>query len=458
MPKCFCTNQNVLATFAGCVSYNNRNSSSIVHTAVEACDEFSNVDLPEDWFESSYNYFLENAVELNEIPDFNVMVQVEVPIIFDGDQILLDADGYEQLVGNYVLSFYLGIGAVGYWFLVMILQGIANWSKVLFPGVVKKYFDCLIPTRYETVVILGFYAYIIVIHCIDFHYVEGVPLYDSKYQFLLRVSADRTGIIATIIMPLYYTEEAKETYFSWGIIATIASGLIMIQTMLFFRRNWYEMFVFIHVVMVAIFICGTWIHVEDLGYIWFVYPAAAVWYFDRLVRIVRLVWFGFPKARIALLTSDTIKVVIPKPHDKNIVWYCKVKGGMTHGFVEGPYGEATPAKYADTAVFIFSGSCLPGLYSEVKEMARRVPGGSKKVMTFIWVIKDHSSLVWFQEEPEVLRNTNIQTTIYVSKPPMILGSSDEKKAESKVSIYDDSESVRPRLEHIEFREGRPSIE
>ncbi|KAK6885234.1 putative ferric reductase transmembrane component, partial [Candida tropicalis] len=204
----------------------------------------------------------------------------------------------------------------------------------------------------------------------------------------------------TVLVKDRFASIAAETYFFWGIIATISGGLIWIQAMLFFRRRWYEIFLLIHIMMAALFIAGTWIHVDELGYIWFVYPAVAVWCFDRLVRIGRLIAFGFPKAEITLLANDTLKVVVPKPSywksipgghafihfvkptyfwqshpftfvdtpdDKNIVLYCKVKGGVTHSLyqllakqpgqttrmtvaVEGPYGESTPAKYADSAV------------------------------------------------------------------------------------------------------------
>ena len=130
----------------------------------------------------------------------------------------------------------------------------------------------------------------------------------------------------TILEGEYYSSEAAEPYFYWGIIATIAGGLIWLQAMLFFRRRWYEMFLFIHIVMVAIYIVGTWIHVDDLGYVWFCYASIALWCFDRLIRIVRLFWFGFPKARVTLIGNDTIKVVIPKPR----YWY-SVPGG--HAFI-----------------------------------------------------------------------------------------------------------------------------
>ncbi|MCP8719809.1 MAG: ferric reductase-like transmembrane domain-containing protein [Asgard group archaeon] len=586
---CKCSNKNALATIAGCMAYNNRNTTSVVKAATKICLDYGDITLSEGWFEEAYQYYLDNAVYLEEIPDFNASIPIDVPLKFNGTMILLYYDAYDHFFGNYDNSFYYGAGALGYWLLVMVIEGVVNWSKVLFPGLIKrltfapitwwrsyvsmpatfrkrkaqelpllKFFDCLIPSRYESLVILGFYAYIIAVHCIKLHYVKEVPIYETAYLFRLRNIADRTGIVATVMMPLvflfggrnnvmqwltgmsynqfmtyhrhiarvmvalviihsvnftilegeYYSSEAAEPYFYWGIIATIAGGLIWLQAMLFFRRRWYEMFLFIHIVMVAIYIVGTWIHVDDLGYVWFCYASIAPWCFDRLIRIVRLFWFGFPKARVTLIGNDTIKVVIPKPRywysvpgghafisffrvscfwqshpftfvdspdDKNIMLFCKVKGGMTHGLyqhlakqpdqtasivvgVEGPYGEPTPARYADTAVFIAGGNGIPGIYSEIMYMARKTLENSKKVMKLVWIVKDYSSLTWFNDELEQLKSTDVHTIIYVTRPDQSTGSDVDKKSDSKESGDDDKESIKSRLAHIEFKEGRPSLE
>ncbi|RCK63050.1 putative ferric reductase transmembrane component [Candida viswanathii] len=586
---CICSHMAGLATVAGCMAFQNGNTSKALKTAENSCREYGNITLQEGWFDEAYQYYLEHAVEVSDIPNFNKSVAIDVPLKFNASDILVGREAYEQFLGNYDNSFYYGAGALGYWLLVMVLEGVVNWSKVLFPGLIKKLtfapitwwreyvsmpatfrkrkaqevpflkvFDSLIPSRYETLVILGFYAYIIAIHCIKMHYVEGQTLFESKYDFQIRNVADRTGIVATVMLPLiflfggrnnfmqwltgmsynqfmtyhrhiarvmfalvvihsvnftvvegkYYSSAASYPYFYWGIIATIASGLIMLQAMLFFRRNWYEMFLFTHIVMAAIFICGTWIHVDELGYVWFCYASIAPWCFDRAVRIGRLIVFGFPKAQVTLVANETLKVVIPKPSywksipgghafisffrpscfwqshpftfvdtpdDKNIVLYCKVKGGMTHGLyqylakqpdqiayitvgVEGPYGEPTAARYAISAVFIAGGNGIPGLYSEIMDMARRVLADSKKAMKLIWVIKEYSSLAWFEEELEHLKHTSIQTTIYVTRPEITLIHDSDKKLEGKDSTGDDKESIKSKLSHIEFKEGRPSIE
>lgn len=76
-----------------------------------------------------------------------------------------------------------------------------------------------------------------------------------------------------------------------------------------------------------------------------------------------------------------------------------------------------------------------------------------------WVIRDYSSLAWFHEELEALKNTNIQTTLYVTRPE--ISSSDVNSEDKKIETKDSevgSESIKSRLSHIKFKEGRPSIE
>ena len=586
---CTCTNKNSLATIAGCLAYNNRNTSSVLKATEKICVDYGDVKLPKGWFEELYQYYLDNGVDVSTIPNFNASEPVDFPVIFNQTEIPYYYDAYDGWFGNGDRSFYYGVGALGYWLLVMVIEGVINWSKFLFPGLIKRltfppinwwrsyvsmpatfrkrkaqegrfliFFDSLIPTRYESIVIVGFYAYIIAVHCIHLHYATDHPIYTTAYDFRMKNIADRTGIVATVMMPLvflyggrnnfmqwltgmsynqfmvyhrhiarvmvylviihsvnytvvlkhYYAADVKFRYLYWGIIATIAGSLILLQAMLFFRRRWYEMFLFIHIAMATLYICGTWIHVDDLGYVWFCYATVAPWCFDRLIRILRLFWFGFPKAQVTLVSNDTIKVIIPKPsywysipgghayisffrlscfwqshpftfvdtpNNENIIVYCKVKGGMTHGLyqylakqpdqtasirvsVEGPYGEPTLARYADTAVFIAGGNGIPGLYSEAMYAARRLQSGSKKVLKLIWVVKDYSTLTWFEDELQTLVNSGIQTTVYVTQRNAISSSSDEKKVESNDIPEEEEASIKSKLTHIEFNKGRPSIE
>lgn len=600
---CLCANKNALATYAGCLAFDNRNTTTAVNYMMNYCEENGNVTVEKDWYEKSYQYFLSNAKTEKEIPNFNKTIPIDVPFKLDEAEMKLYERAYKQFLGNYDDSLYYGAGILGYWLLIMCIGAIVNWGKVMFPGLTKKltskpinlwrqyvsmpatfrkkkaeelrifkFFDSLIPSRFESIVIFLFYIVVLMIHAMNMHYVDGDPVFENnKYNSQARNVADRTGITGTIMMPLVFLfssrnnflqwltgwnystfvtyhrhiarvmfilialhsilftvllrddmSEFSETYMIWGVLATVAGGIILFQAMLFFRRRWYEIFLLIHILFAALYVAGTWIHVDELGYVWFVYPAVAVWCADRVVRIARLVIFGFPKARVSLLADDTIKVEIPKPSywktipgghafihflkptyfwqshpftfvespaDTHIILYCKVKGGITHSLyqllvrspgqaitmrvgVEGPYGEPTPARYADTAVFIAGGNGIPGIYSEVMDMARRMPNETKNAMKLYWIIRDYKSLEWFNDELTLLGNTNIETTIYVTKPDLsnlLTGdgsddTSSKKESDSQDMNLESKESlqgvdlVKSRFSHITFKEGRPSIE
>ena len=600
---CLCANKNALATYAGCLAFDNRNTTTAVNYMMNYCEENGNVTVEKDWYEKSYQYFLSNAKTEKEIPNFNKTIPIDVPFKLDEAEMKLYERAYKQFLGNYDDSLYYGAGILGYWLLIMCIGAIVNWGKVMFPGLTKKltskpinlwrqyvsmpatfrkkkaeelrifkFFDSLIPSRFESIVIFLFYIVVLMIHAMNMHYVDGDPVFENnKYNSQARNVADRTGITGTIMMPLVFLfssrnnflqwltgwnystfvtyhrhiarvmfilialhsilftvllrddmSEFSETYMIWGVLATVSGGIILFQAMLFFRRRWYEIFLLIHILFAALYVAGTWIHVDELGYVWFVYPAVAVWCADRVVRIARLVIFGFPKARVSLLADDTIKVKIPKPSywktipgghafihflkptyfwqshpftfvespaDTHIILYCKVKGGITHSLyqllvrspgqaitmrvgVEGPYGEPTPARYADTAVFIAGGNGIPGIYSEVMDMARRMPNETKNAMKLYWIIRDYKSLEWFNDELTLLGNTNIETTIYVTKPDLsnlLTGdgsddTSSKKESDSQDMNLESKESlqgvdlVKSRFSHITFKEGRPSIE
>ncbi|CAX41480.1 ferric reductase and cupric reductase, putative [Candida dubliniensis CD36] len=600
---CLCSNKNALATYAGCFAFDNRNKTKALNFLIEYCEEYGNVTVEKDWYEKSYQYYLAKAKTEEEIPNFNATIPIDVPFKLDEAETKLYEKAYKQFLGNYDDSLYYGAAALGYWLLIMCIGAIVNWGKVIFPGLTKKltskpiniwrqyvsmpatfqkrkaeaapifkFFDSLIPSRLESIVIFLFYILILIIHAINMHYVDGDPVFNNdKYQSQVRNVADRTGITGTIMMPLVFLfasrnnflqwltgwnystfvtyhrhiarvmfilialhsilftillrtdmSEFAETYMIWGVLATVTGGIILFQAMLFFRRRWYEIFLLIHILFAALYVAGTWIHVDELGYVWFVYPSVAVWCVDRVVRIARLVVFGFPKAQVTLLADETIKVEIPKPSywktipgghafihflkptyfwqshpftfvesptDTHIILYCKVKGGITHSLyqllgrspgqttsmrvgVEGPYGESTAARYADTAVFIAGGNGIPGIYSEVMDMARRMPSETKKAMKLYWIIRDYKSLEWFNDELAVLQRTNIETTIYVTKPDLFSVSTEDGSDDTSSKKESDSQDmnveskeplqgvdvVKSRFSHITFKEGRPSIE
>ncbi|EGW35514.1 uncharacterized protein SPAPADRAFT_131789 [Spathaspora passalidarum NRRL Y-27907] len=601
---CLCANKNSVATIAGCLAYKNSNTSYLInHFIPEYCHEYYGTELEPGWYDKALVYFNNNARNASEVAV--TKTPIDFPIRYDPKDIDMYQTSAHKYFTNLDDSVWYGVSMFGFWLIVLVIAAISHWSKILFPGFIKKMtgpisnfwrkyistpalwgkrksqsmpgfkvLDSLIPTRYELIVIALFYIFTIIIHAVILKGIENDPVYGSKYSAEIRYIGDRTGITGTIIMPLvilfsgrnnfllwvcginsatflcyhrhlarvmfmlvaihsvtysifeeeYYYSDFKQPWFYWGVIATAIGGLILAQSILYLRRKWYEIFVVVHIVFAALYVAGTWIHIVDLGYGDILYPSVAVWCFDRLVRLCRLAYFGFPESTLTLVGNETIKMIIPKPkhwtavpgghafvyfmkpayfwqshpftftslpEEDKLVMYIKLKGGVTHSLykllnkspgktmimrvgVEGPYGEATPAKYSDKAVFIAGGNGIPGVYSEIFDIGLRAPKESKQVLKLIWVIREYASLTWFHDELMRLKNTNIDITVYVTRPGDNLckieelstsESSKEGSVKSKQGTKpkesegaDPIEQLKEELSHVHFEQGRPNLE
>lgn len=455
------------------------------------------------------------------------------------------------------------------------------WRKyVTLPALVRKkkldhqkclgLFDLLVPSRLESIIVFVFFWLTFACCTAEIHYVANDPIYPRASNAIMRYVADRTGIVCTICLPLLiliggrnnflqwltrwkfstfimyhrwvarvivllaflhsvlytaiyvrrgtYAEEAREEFFIFGIIATAAGGLICFQGLLYLRRRWYESFLIIHIILAACFVMGAWVHVDDFGYMWFMYACVAVWCFDRFVRIVRMLWFGFPSAQITLIGNDTLRVVVPKPshwpsipgghawlyfghswyfwqshpftfldsssEENSIVFLIKVKTGATlyickklarlpgksmrmRVSVEGPYGEPCPVRSHSSAVFLAGGNGIPGIYLEVFDLARH--STSHQALKLYWIVRESASIAWMFQELEALRSTKIETIIYVTRPDdgcdnevyemisraLEQSSSEEKEDKMSGCLLD---ALRGHFPHVEFRSGRPGVE
>ncbi|RLV96177.1 putative ferric reductase transmembrane component [Spathaspora sp. JA1] len=597
---CICSNENALATLAGCINYKNRNTTDLTDYAIKYCADRSKLVLEPNWFDIAFTNFKNNAVNQSDIKPSKDLV--DVPVKFPKQEMDFFIEVASRFLLNYDNSIWYGVSVFGFWLLILLAYAVTHWTMMLFPTTTKKWtgpivnfyrkhisnpalygklksqsvsgwavFDSLIPSRFESIIIALFYIFVTIINAVHTQAVENDPIFKSKYIAELRYVADRTGIIATLMMPLLFlyggrnnllqwlcginyqtfmcyhrhiarvmvmlvvihsvnysillarrrnlAEELKEPWLYWGLVATVGGFVMLIQSVLYLRRNWYELFLLVHIILAVLYVVGTWIHVEEEGYQFLVFPTVAVWCADRFVRLCRLFYFGFPKVNVTLVGDETIKMVIPKPkhwtaipgghafvhfikptyfwqshpftftnsveNDDNIVMYLKVKGGVTHSLykllnkcpgktttmrvgIEGPYGESTPAKYSDSAVFIAGGNGIPGIYSEIYDIALRSSNERKSVLKLVWVIREYESLVWFYDELLKLKNTNIETTIYVTRPKVkvekfeVLDNSKEGSIEltkSKSSEGGDLvEQLKQELSHIQFEENRPNIE
>lgn len=378
-----------------------------------------------------------------------------------------------------------------------------------------KIFSTLIPTRVESIVIFFFICLNILLTTVHYSFKSTQ---EPRAVQLMEFVADRTGLLSFGLIPLliifagrnnilttltgipystfivfhkwvarfmwihalihsaawtayavyydYMSSYVADTYWRWGIVATILGGLILFQAFHVFRNMAYETFLFIHIVLAILFIVGCWWHCYTLGWLEWVYVSWAVWIFDRFLRIVKMCMFGFRNAQIELISENTFKITVkhgkwfaPYPGSFGYVYfikptmfwqshpftlidsvlnkdetfiYVKTKEGITKRLnkelakvpgnkktirisVEGPYGHRAPVEKYDTALLLAGGNGIPGPYYHALDLSRR-QASTKQQIKLQWVIRNPNSLQWFRDELKVLANTNVQTDIYITAP------------------------------------------
>lgn len=593
---CFCKNDNAIVTMTGCLALGGRNTSEVYDYFIEYCESM-NVTLSTSILNEAYQRYLTDAVNTADIPDYNATEIVDVPLVVNNyTEVKLYNDAYKVFYGNFDLSLYVGAGGIAYWGFMGLIAMVCNWGVVIFPGareyfngsfskMVRKYItlpalgrrkrsrnqhffkglDCLVPSRMETIMIIGFFWYLFIVCCVEIYYLKGEPLFNGREAAITRFVSDRAGIIATVLTPLLllfggrnnflqwitgwnfatmitfhrwmarmivclafvhsvgytwmylrrgvYDVKMAEDWLRWGVVAMVCGGLICVQGLLYLRRKAYELFLLIHILLAGFWVIGMWYHVSIRGYAQFMYAVFAVWGLDRLVRAIRLLWFGFPRATMTLLPDKTLKVEVPKPahwpsiagghawihfldpmlfwqnhpftfidsvdKENTIVFFCKMKKGITELFckrllkhpgktktlrvaVDGPYGAPSPVSNHSSAIYIAGGSGIPGIYSEATTMARRSKDSGRKVKLF-WIVREISTVAGFLNEIQALKDLNMETVIYVTRPVTSqveeLFKSDlsslEKEKDGIVTLLSPVEEEFP---HITFHCGRPDLE
>jgi Ferric reductase like transmembrane component/FAD-binding domain/Ferric reductase NAD binding domain len=122
--------------------------------------------------------------------------------------------------------------------------------------------------------------------------------------------ASRVAVLQAIVHSIVYTAdycywrepgdfytEAKLPYFWWGIIATTAMGLMAGLSAFPLRKYAYELFLVLHIALAILSLLGSWYHVQlrftkSWGYEVWLYLAFAFWSYDRLVRLVKVVYYS----------------------------------------------------------------------------------------------------------------------------------------------------------------------
>ncbi|KAI1104975.1 ferric reductase like transmembrane component-domain-containing protein [Jackrogersella minutella] len=117
---------------------------------------------------------------------------------------------------------------------------------------------------------------------------------------------------AYITNRVYYTDHYKP-YWIWGVVATICLVILILQSMLWVRSALYEVFLVLHILLTVFTIAGCWYHVMYWKgftgiYEYWIYAVSAVWFFDRLIRVLRVCKNGIRGAKVTEIGSDIVRV------------------------------------------------------------------------------------------------------------------------------------------------------
>jgi predicted ferric reductase len=112
-----------------------------------------------------------------------------------------------------------------------------------------------------------------------------------------------------------YATDSKEPYWLWGIVATVLTCAMLVSSHLYFRRLSYEFFLILHILLAVFVIVGCWYHVIlKWGFNFYdnwLYAACAVWFFDRMIRALRVAKNGIRRAVVTEIGPDHVRVEIP---------------------------------------------------------------------------------------------------------------------------------------------------
>ncbi|CCF57015.1 hypothetical protein KAFR_0C00190 [Kazachstania africana CBS 2517] len=309
----------------------------------------------------------------------------------------------------------------------------------------------------------------------------------------------------------------RARFFQFGIFATCVATCIVIFSFGYFRLYYYETFLYGHIILAILFFYSCWKHVERFGWKEWVISSIFLWIAERLLRIFRLVIFGFPKAKLKLIDIDLVKVTIKK-HDirywsmrpgqyafayfmspvifwqshpftvlddgNELIIVLRVKKGATsHLFkklianngaiemrvsLEGPYGSSAPVYHSDDILLLAGGSGVPGPLAHLINLVNENKLDlvqSKKSIKFVIATRGKKILQAYQNEIMKLKDVGLDIELYVTNAPI---SVDENDSINPVDFHDTVSTCIPLLEESDILEkfkqfmtikrGRPDIE
>ncbi|ONH65901.1 Ferric/cupric reductase transmembrane component 1 [Cyberlindnera fabianii] len=605
--KCICKTPQGLGSLMNCV-YNEtvEYSSGVENMVLEYCNTKGKAKLTVEKLRDAYDNATEfGLVDIKKTEGYNKTNTAYVPVYYNTKTYKAAYESTYVRFKNVDWAMWMGSGLLGYWaviFLIAVCYNVLN-KTVFLPkylsahpiNLIRKYITLpalvskrhthpllifriiggFIPTRLETLVLIGYFALNVAFSASGYVYVPNNTIWKIRDAQMSRYPGDRTGILCLFgfllsflfagrnnflllltgwkqstfvtyhkwisrinflllvihggamtvqsksLGPGRYEARLQNDWMRWGIVACVAAAIIMVTAAYRVRKSHYEVFLACHIILVVFFLAGSWIHAADFGYQQFCYAMAAIWCFDRFVRLVRLAYFGVQSATVSVVSEEVLKLTVPRhtmwkaypgafgylhyirpttffqshpftiveTTDKTITFFTKIKGGVTSQIhqhlsahpektaqinvsVEGPYGNQRNLHKFDTVLHYTGGTGIPTSYAYVLDSVKK---GLKQHIKFYWVIRNWKSLDWFYEELSKLRQyENVECIIYITKPESepgmkhLTSSSELSDGSDEHEKHTDGSSTEGKavtagmppkgLDFIDFRYGRPNID
>lgn len=130
-------------------------------------------------------------------------------------------------------------------------------------------------------------------------------------------------VIHSIIGLQVYAHYAQTSWWAWGVVATIATVILTLASGLYVRQKNYELFLITHIVLAVFILVGSWYHLiqwyagmgmvipNTSGYEVWLYIAFCVWFFDRFIRVGRIIKNGARRSKVTELGEGYVRIDVP---------------------------------------------------------------------------------------------------------------------------------------------------
>ncbi|KFZ02558.1 hypothetical protein V500_00103 [Pseudogymnoascus sp. VKM F-4518 (FW-2643)] len=293
----------------------------------------------------------------------------------------------------------------------------------------------------------------------------------SSYETLmpLHKAAGYTCIVASLVHAIVYLKAwaQSDTLHAMlepeqiaGIMAGIALLLIGVSTLPYIRRQRYELFYVIHVILSAFILIVVGLHRPDFGgrAIIITLFAASLSFMDRAIRFFKFSCnFMGNHAALTALPNGATRVTLRQsskatPGSHAFLWLPAIRFAETHPFtlvssdpaefvvnscdgftsalhqhakdfpgktlrcsLNTGYGTLPDFKTYDSVLLIAGGSGASFTFAVALDLSRNPGPCPSSSITFVWVVRDQASLSWFHAELCELRlDPRIEIMIHVT--------------------------------------------